>query len=158
MTPKAKKQSPLENYFSDLHSANDSPRFQIVVTNGVLEMLVNALIENKCKNAGKMEKWNYGVKLILLNEMGILSDKFFTLLDEFRRLRNQAAHGHFKLTAEMLIKFVDVKMNTVMEDPKTPADFLDLYNFKHLCNLLFVGFWHEHLDVFKNAFEKMDMV
>ena len=65
--------NPIGLYFPEISLISDSPRFQVIATNGVFEVLINTLIEKKCKNK-KACKFNYGIKLVLLNEAGHLTD------------------------------------------------------------------------------------
>lgn len=91
----------------------DKPRFQTIVTNGVLELLVNTLIEHHCKHGKIIVKrtrdYPYSVRLVLLHEKGLISDWFYGVLDSFRYLRNDAVHkAQFSLTPDILAPFKDI--------------------------------------------------
>ncbi len=53
-------------------------RFQVLITQGFVELLVNAVIDAKCKNAKKITSntrdFPYSTKLLILHELGLLSD------------------------------------------------------------------------------------
>jgi hypothetical protein len=68
----------------------------VILKAASVELLVNALIDARCKHSKQItdnsRDFPLSVKLILLHELGITSDKQHRLLDLFRRLRNRAAH------------------------------------------------------------------
>src|SRR4051794_28612572 len=86
-------------FFGQLRSVKGNPRILVLSTNGFLELLVNAVIDTKCKNGKKITSSNrdfsYSTKLLILNEVGLLPDGFYRILDWFRRIRNRAAHEPF---------------------------------------------------------------
>jgi hypothetical protein len=145
---KNKPVNPIAQYFPEINSVSHSPRFQVIATNGVLELLVNTLIEKKCRNE-RAHRFNYSSKLVLLNEMDILPDLQFKLLDAFRELRNRAAHGGFDLTSAMLMPFADMSYRTARKDLEKPE------NFQHLCNILVCGFWNDNIGIFGSYFENL---
>jgi hypothetical protein len=57
---------------------------------------MNALIINKAKNGKKISNDNrsypYSSKILILHEIGVLSDEDFKVYDWFRKIRNKAAH------------------------------------------------------------------
>jgi hypothetical protein len=69
----------LESFFNDIDSVKNKPRFQIIVTGGYLELLVNTLIEHKCESNGS-KKFNYANKLVLLHEIGVRQKLIFDSL------------------------------------------------------------------------------
>lgn len=109
MKKKSKPQNVMATFFCEFASAKHNPRFKVIVTNGMLELFVNTLIEIKCKNAKQiLERTDitYSIKLILLHEKGLLTDSMFKYLEAFRSLRNKAAHGsQFNITPIMLNSF-----------------------------------------------------
>jgi hypothetical protein len=82
-----------------LYDATLAPRFQVLITQGFVELLVNAVIDAKCKNAKKITSnardFPYSTKLLLLHELGLLSDSSYRSLDKLRKYRNKAAHEPF---------------------------------------------------------------
>jgi len=142
----------IESFLNEINSVKHSPRFQIIVTQGVLELLVNTLVEQNCKR-GKMiiertRDYPYSVKLVLLHEKGLISDFQYQQLDALRSIRNKAAHeARFELTTDMLAPFNgvtyiggDLKLN----DPK---------NFAVLCIQTVFGFWNHGVRLFAPIFE-----
>ncbi|MCE9563336.1 MAG: hypothetical protein K8U57_14945 [Planctomycetes bacterium] len=65
----------------ELGRIKDEPRMLILVSSGFLELLVNVVIDAKCKNAKKINEnsrdYPFSTKLVLLNEMGLMSDSSF---------------------------------------------------------------------------------
>jgi hypothetical protein len=136
----------LESFFNDIDSVRHKPRFQIIVTSGYLELLVNTLIEHKCKSNGS-KKFNYAPKLVLLHEMGIISKDEFEILNAFRELRNEAAHvAQFTLTAQMIAPFkASFKRNKSKQ-------LFGIENFQRICHLTLGEFWNAHTTVFHPYF------
>lgn len=136
----------LESFFSDIDSVNHKPRFQIIVTGGYLELLVNTLIEHKCKSNGP-KKFNYANKLVLLHEIGTISENEFEILNAFRDLRNEAAHvAQFTLTPEMIAPFLKN-----FKHYKSGRLF-GIANFQQICHVILGGFWNAHTAVFHPYF------
>jgi hypothetical protein len=144
--------NPLLPFLEELQLVRLNPRSQVIITSGNLELLVNTLMETKCKHGKKMSgKRDYGIKLMYLNEVGVISDDEFTYLDAFRDLRNEAAHARqFNLTAEMLTPFKGLLERNKLEK------FYNVESFQNICHACFGGFWNNHLDVFFDYFEKLE--
>lgn len=142
----------IETFIAEIKSASHSARFQTIVTHGVLELLVNTLIEHRCKHGNKITKrtrdYPQSVKLVLLNEKGLITDFEYKGLDAFRDLRNKAAHqAQFNLTPDLLRPFqgmVGADRKTKLDEPK---------NFTRLCGELVFGFWNSHVHLFAPVFE-----
>ena len=85
--------------FRQLYDATLTPRFQVLITQGFVELLVNAVIDAKCKNAKKItdnsRDFPYSIKLVLLHELGLLSDSLYQTLNQLKKHRNKAAHDPF---------------------------------------------------------------
>ncbi|HTR41431.1 MAG TPA: hypothetical protein VMH87_07415 [Pseudomonadales bacterium] len=149
---KTKPTRIIETFLNDLNSMVDRPRFQVILTHGVLELLVNTLIEHRCKNGekivGRTRDYPYSVKLVLLHEKGLISDRFYHHLDSLRDLRNKAVHeAQFTLTADMLTPFKGVvswgKLQK-LDDPK---------NFPHLLGQTVFTLWNTYVKLFAPIFE-----
>jgi hypothetical protein len=117
--------SPMIKVMHELERCKDEPRLLIIITNGFVELIINLLVERSCKHGGKIVErrrdFPHSIKLTLLNELGILSDHHYKLLDWFRDIRNEAAHKwEFKLNPDKMKVFADPKYS----DPK---------NFGALC-------------------------
>jgi hypothetical protein len=92
-----KDEGVLESFFKELIVAEEHPRSLVIIANGYIELFINALIDGKCKNGKKRITKNnrdypFSVKLTLLNELNILDETLFQILDNFRKTRNRAAH------------------------------------------------------------------
>src|SRR5271156_1732911 len=97
----SKKKIPLDimkSFVNELDAVKPHSRSMLVITQGVLELLVNVLAEKSCVNGDKISADNrtcpYSVKLTILNEMKIIDSYEYTILNTFRDLRNEAAHGY----------------------------------------------------------------
>ena len=129
MSKQPKPKDVIETFINDIRSVRHSPRFQIIVTHGVLELLVNTLVEQTCKHQEKIiestRDFPHAVKLVLLSEKGIINDSQFKFIDNFRKLRNSAAHGaQFVLKEEMLKPFANLNAvrNPAYHDVKTKLE------------------------------------
>ncbi len=95
----AESEDQLAAICRQLYAGTLAPRFQVLVTQGFVELLVNAVIDAKCKNAkkitGNARDFPYSIKLLLLNELGLLPDGLYRTLNQLRKLRNDAAHDPF---------------------------------------------------------------
>ena len=117
-----------------LYDASLAPRFQVLITQGFIDLLVNAVIDAKCKNAKKItdntRDFPYSIKLLLLNELGLLSDSLYRALHEFKKYRNKAAHEPlFRLS------------NRVVRDGRTAG------TSHEYCLGLIVDFYNEHIGI-----------
>jgi hypothetical protein len=115
----------------------------ILVTSGFLELLVNAVIDEKCKNAKKINENNrdypFSVKLVLLNEMGLMSDGSFGNINWLRKVRNRAAHdAFFRVSSQELSQL--------------KAEYRDPSKLHTLCLMIWGSFWNEHVDLFVKKF------
>jgi len=75
------------------------PRVVVLVAHGLIELMINTLVDHSCRNAKAITSdtrgYPYSTKLIILHEKGVVPDSFFETLERFRRLRNDAAHQPF---------------------------------------------------------------
>jgi hypothetical protein len=71
----------VETFLMELNTLVHIPRFQVIVSHGVLELLVNTLIEHRCKNAKRIiertRDYPYSVKLVMIHEKGLITDFYF---------------------------------------------------------------------------------
>jgi uncharacterized protein YutE (UPF0331/DUF86 family) len=151
MTVKKEDLNPIELFIPEMRLARSSPRFQIIVAHGILEMLVNTLIELCCKNGKKIiadgKSFPHATKLILLHEKEIITDEHFKLLENFRKLRNKAAHGFFEVNEEMLQPFKYLfKKNKIQ-------GYANIPHFYSICLIVVVGFWNANIKHFRPYFE-----
>lgn len=107
----------------ELNELKGQPRLQLFVTHGFLELIVSILVRSKAKNGKKIQSdtrsYPYSSQILLLNEISVISDQEYKVLDWFRKMRNRAAHeALFKLTNNDLAK-VSYKI-TKEDNLKTP--------------------------------------
>jgi hypothetical protein len=128
----------------ELGEQQDNHRHCVVLMHSFLELLLNTLIEAKCRNAERIvsntRDYPQSVKLVLLHELGIISDAQFRVYDWFRKLRNSAAH---KALFEVKTKDLQPIEGTQFEEPKKLA---------LLCVSIFVDLWNEHVELFSPKF------
>jgi len=127
---------PLMRFFQEIGRVKNDQRLLLLVSHGVLELLVNSLIDLKCKNAKRIASDSRGfphaARLLILNEIGVISDSQLKVYDSFRRLRNRAAHEPLFVT-----KAADLA--AFSESLRDPAS---LYL---LCTALVGGLWNDHV-------------
>ena len=131
--------SPFSRAINEIDRMKGEPRLLVILTHGMVELIVNTLIDAKCKNAKKITKNNrdfpHSTKLTILNEMRWMTDHHYRLLNWFRKLRNDAAHEpFFELTAERL-------------DILTDAKFRDPDHFFALCVFILLDLWAIYSDI-----------
>ena len=148
MTNPKKNHDVLESFFGELLSVERHHRSLIIIAHGYIELFINCLINEKCKHGKKRITKNtrdypFSVKLTLLNELNIIDDTLFQILDIFRKIRNRAAHKATFLitTAEWQILNSGLDRFLPHESKNKPNDLA------HFCKLLIGTFWNEHLDI-----------
>lgn len=137
-------QSLLQSVLKEFELLQHHPRSSVIVMHGFIELLVNALVEEKCKSGKKMSSntrdYPHSVKLTLLHELNILDDVVFKNLSWFRKLRNDAAHeAIFVVSPEKLQMFVETK-------------FAEVQHFPLLCMDIFTALWNAHSALFSSKF------
>ena len=129
--------------FNELHLIKDHPRMLILISHGFIELLINALIDNHLRNCKIISddgrSYPHSVKLLILNELSLLSDKNFILLNRFRKLRNDAAH----------MAIFKVKKSVLSQFEVAGADDEKLFN---LCVKIIVTIWNSNTSVFLPKF------
>jgi len=129
--------------FHNINKVGQDPRSVLILTNALLEILVNILIENNIKNGKKVLQNNidfsYSAKLLLINEVELINDNFYNILECLRKLRNRAAHDPlFELRKEDLSKL--------------PSEFKEPTNISNSCTTIIGGFWNTYKDIFMKYF------
>ena len=151
MATKKSNSNPIDLFFPEMQLAKGSPRFQIIVAHGVVELLVNTLVELCCKNGRQIiddaRLYPHSTKVLILHERGVISDSQFKMLDGFRKLRNKAAHGTFVLTQEMLIPYEDILVKNNLQK------FYSVEKFYEICIIVVGSFWNSHITYFRPFFE-----
>jgi len=143
-----KNSEVLESFFKELIAVEAHHRSLVIITNGYIELFVNSIIDKKCKHGKKRITKNnrdfpLSVKLTLLNEMNVLDDKLFQILDKFRKIRNRASHeASFSITpAEWKTLNNGLDRFIPNESKRKPNDLA------HFCKLLIGAIWNENLDI-----------
>ena len=116
------------------------PRLQLFITHGFLELIVSALIQAKAKNGKKIKSdtrsYPYSSQILILNEIAVISDEEFKVLDWFRKMRNRAAHeAIFKMTNNDLAKI------------RCEGKKVHIENFTKLCNMLIFDLINNKIDI-----------
>jgi hypothetical protein len=137
-------QSLLATVLQEFELLQHHPRSCVIVMHGFIELLINTLVEEKCKSGKKMASNNrdypHSVKLTLLHELNLLDDESFKKLNWFRKLRNDAAHeAVFSITPDKLQMFAGTK-------------FADVSHFPLLCMEIFMSLWNKYPDLFSSKF------
>jgi hypothetical protein len=136
--------SLMEAVLREFELLQHHPRSCVIVMHGFIELLINTVIEEKCKSGKKMASNNrdypHSVKLTLLHELNLLDDESFKKLNWFRKLRNDAAHeAVFTITPDKLQMFAGTK-------------FADVSHFPLLCMDIFMSLWNTYPDLFSSRF------
>ena len=144
-------QDVIAKLFKELSILPDHARLQITAAHCYLELFVHLLAVKKCKNGSRIEEssrdYPHSVKIVLLHEVGLISDQYAEILHWFRKKRNEAAHRvDFSISAADLTIFRGLKAS----DPKTALD--DPKNINLLCIEIVVGFWNAHVEFFAPLF------
>lgn len=98
----------------ELEKVKADERSLVLVASGYLELLVEILVEARCKHGKQItndsRSYPYSAKLLILHEIGALDDRLFKHLERFRKLRNRAAHEpFFEITDQDRAGFVEGK-------------------------------------------------
>jgi hypothetical protein len=138
------KTSPFGRIMEELDAVKNDPRSQIILAHGMVELMVNLLVEKLCKNGKKINNdrrgYSHSTKLVILHEKNVLTDHHFRLLNWFRARRNDVAHQpFFKLDTSMLSDFE-------LERHR------DLTKFGDLCNAILMDLWDQHSGVISPYF------
>ncbi len=146
--------NPLLSVIAEVeNSAN--PRVAILVAHGLIELIVNTLIEAHCKNSKSITSdtrgYPHAAKLLILNECSVINDVVYIVLDRLRKLRNAAAHE----------PFFDVDKYRLMQiaEPLKPglAAFPGVFDktfssANGLCSTIIQSLWNSHMDVLGPVF------
>jgi hypothetical protein len=137
-------QSLLATVLQEFELLQHHPRSCVIVMHGFIELLINTLVEEKCKSGKKMASNNrdypHSVKLTLLHGLNLLDDESFKKLNWFRKLRNDAAHeAVFSVTPDKLQMLAGTR-------------FADVSHFPLLCMKIFMSLWNKYPDLFSSKF------
>lgn len=141
-------QGVLESFFKEFSAVENHHRSLVIITHGYIELLLNSIIDVKCKHGkARITKHNrdfpLSVKLTLLNELGIVDDTLFKILDKFRKIRNRAAHeASFSISTEEWKVLNNGLSRFIPGESKIKPNDLS-----HFCKLLIGAIWNENLDI-----------
>lgn len=140
----AEQQSQLgENFMRFIDEVEphiDSPRLVLAAASVYVELMINALVDHHCKHSreitGDTRGYPLATKLLLLNELNVISDLEYEKLTCLRKFRNKAVHE-----VDFSVSDTDLKSLAygLTEDPKT---------LPQVMFFLIVTFWANHVDVF----------
>ncbi len=134
------QRQPIVRMQQEISKVREDPRSLTLVSHGLFELLVNALIKSRCKNGKKITKdhrgYPHSTKLIILHEIDAIDDYHFKIYNWFRDIRNDAAHEPLFSISMVDFKKIDVKSEL------TPR------NYARICENIVFGFWNKHKDVF----------
>ena len=132
-------------------------RALVLLTHGYLELAVTRIIDRKCKNASRITSdtrgYPYSVRIVLLHELGLLTDSIFIALDRFRKIRNRAAHEpYFKLRKDQLKLIVEHYEKDRNPGPAQPHTLPYSANIRTVCLCLVAMIFKEHSEIINEAF------
>jgi len=129
-----------------------SERMMLIVTHGLIELMVNLLAEAKLKNGAKMvaerQNFSHAIKLLILNEAGVINDGLYGHLDYFRELRNSAAHSVFFQLAQSDFERID---RFLSDSGPVISEWSGMVRFNMFCSRTVDSLWNAHTDVFRNT-------
>lgn len=124
----------------EISDLKNQPRLQLFITHGFLELIVNILIKERAKNGNKISSdtrsYPYSSQILILNELSIITDEEFKVLNWFRKMRNRAAH-------EALFKITDQDIKNV----KISGNKIQLDSFTYLCTTLILTIVNGKFDI-----------
>jgi hypothetical protein len=146
---------PFVDVLSEFFRHQINPRAAILVAHGFIELLISTLVEAKCKNGKAIiaseRDFSHSAKLVLLNEVGCLTNKRFRSLNLLRKIRNRAAHEPF-----FEITYNDLNIC------KWPANYEPSFDksspnerakaFIQKLSFLFGAVWNDHTAIFSPFF------
>jgi hypothetical protein len=95
--------------------------------------------------------FTHSAKLLILNECGYLSDRWYQTLDRFRKLRNRAAHGPFFAVTSQDINCITEPLEKDL--PELPEGFTKASDsLGILCATLLFNIWSSNQDALSPKF------
>jgi hypothetical protein len=150
---KTENKDTLLAFFDKIKKIKDDQRLLILVTHGFIELLFNLIIDKKCKHGKRKITSNnrdypFSVKMVLLNEMGLIDDWLYKIIDRFRRLRNRAAHEPFFKLKSNDLNFLEQSIKRFYPRTETINNY-DLHAFY----LGLIGsIWNTNLEILRPVF------
>lgn len=145
----------VQHFLYELNLVSGNPRLSILIINGFMELMVNILIRNKLKHGKKIEEdtrgYTYSTKLIILNEIGIISDDLFYNMDKLRELRNNAAHQPF-----FTVKDSDMeKFRPIVFDQNQWKNLIKEKGISWIAALIWGCLWNLDPEMYLKTFENI---
>jgi len=114
---------------------------------------VNTLVDVHCRKGKRINSssrdFPHSIKLLLLNEIGVIDDYRFAALDYFRKLRNRAAHDpFFSIDMENL----KGKFNQLARRAPSGQHTLRAKNYYEFCLYIVLTLWIDHQKTFTAIF------
>ncbi len=134
----------LETFHEEINIVKNHDRSLAIITSGFIELLINNIIDEKCKVKSKNIN-NLSIKFILLNELGIIDDKLYDILKDFNKIRNKAAHkAQFNIDKDTQQRFNNGLKRFGLPDRYGENDFCIF------CKQLLGTLWNANLDEVKD--------
>jgi hypothetical protein len=140
---------PVDKVMREVLDTTTDPRVAILVAHGLVELMINVLIEERCKNGKKIVNdtrgFPHSVRLLILHENGVLADSWYELRNRFRKLRNDAAHQpFFTVDKGQLMHVAEPWERDLPKDLNAdrPSDSIGL-----LCGSIVQSLWQNHREV-----------
>lgn len=129
----------------------------VLIVHGYLELVVAKIIDKNCKHAAQITSdtrgYPFSVRIILLHELGLITDQLFYSLKRFSRIRNRAAHEpYFTITKEQLRYVSEYYERDIKRDELKPDVITMSHSLKIVCLFLCVNIFKEHPTVIKEHF------
>ena len=121
--------SPFMKVLAEIARIGKEQRTLVIVTHAFIELMVNLLVQAKCKHGKEISNdsrgYSHSIKLTLLNELNIITDEEYKELNWLRKLRNKSAHDwDFTITPEQLNFFDDADSRNPEQFPRVCASML----------------------------------
>ncbi len=131
------------------------PRIVILVAHGLIELMVNTLIESHCKNSKSITSdtrgYPHAAKLLILNECNVIHDVEYIVLDRLRKLRNAAAHEPFFNVDKYRLMQITEPLKPYFAT--LPGEFDKTFSsINGLCSTIIQSLWNSHMDVLGPVF------
>jgi len=149
---KSAGRGPFVDLLSHLFESQTNPRAAVLVAHAFFEALADVLVDHNCKHKGRVRRARYEAKLVLLHELGAISDERYGQLERFRKIRNRAAHRpFFELTAAD-VDFVPLPPKIEGDEwrSNSPDRRPEIFFLK--ITVLLGTFWNEHNTIFAPFF------
>ena len=135
----------------------DNERALVLVVHGYLELAVARIIDKHCKNAERITSdtrgYPFSVRIILLHELGLLTDQLFHSLDRFRKIRNQAAHEPYFTVTKDQLRYISEHYERDLNRDKLDPDVLPMSHNLRTVGIFLVGnIFKEHPTVIEESF------